>query len=181
MRAEEGRADRNIALLAKPARDPERPALGFEVESIAGFDFDRPHAFGDQRIQSPQGRGGEFVFARGAGRADGRENAAAFASDLFVGRARESQLEFMGAIAPVDEVGMTVDEGGGDPAAFAIDEPAGAARGGWKLIFRPREDDPSLARGDRAGLDDPESGRPSTRVARRALRQTVSGRSWSFV
>ena len=66
----------------------------------------------------------------------------------------------MGAIAPVDEVGMTVDEGGRDPAAFAIDEPAGGARGGWKLIFRPREDDSSLARGDRAGLDDPESRAP---------------------
>ena len=125
MRAEERRADRDVALLRELARDAERFALGVKVEPIAGFDFDRADALGDQSVQSLERRSEELVFTRVAGRADGGKNAAAFAGDLFVGRAREPELEFVRPVAPVNEVGVAIDQGRRDPAALAIDD-AGA-------------------------------------------------------
>ena len=80
--AEKRRADRDIALFGELARDAERFALGGKVEPIAGFDFHRADALGDKSVQSLERRSQEFVLARGAGRADGGKNAAAFASDL---------------------------------------------------------------------------------------------------
>ncbi len=117
-------------------------------------------ALGDQSVQSLERRSHKLVFACGAGRADCRKNSAAFAGDLLIGGARESQLEFVRPIAPVDEVGVAIDEGGRDPAAFAIDDPRRGARGGRKLILRANEDDSSVARGDRAGFDDPQPRAP---------------------
>ena len=152
--AEECRADCDIALFGEPAGDGERFALGVKLKSIAGFDFDRAYALGDESVQSPERRGHELVFAGGAGRADSGKNAAAFAGDLFISCAGESQLEFVRPIAAVYQMGVAIDQRGRDPAPFAIDEPLSGARRGWKLILRPGEDYPSFARGDRAGFDD---------------------------
>src|SRR6185437_14469480 len=66
----------------------------------------------------------------------------------------------MRAIPPVYEVGMAVDEGGRDPPSFAIDDPSGGARGGRKLGFEAGENDSAVARGNRAGFDDPEPRAP---------------------
>ena len=62
----------------------------------------------------------------------------------------------MRTIAPVNEVGVAIDQRGRDPAPFAIDDPLSGARRGWKLVLRPTKSDPSFARGDRAGFDDSE-------------------------
>ncbi len=48
------------------------------------------------------------------------DDAATGACDLFIGGALQAHLEFFGAIAGVDEMGVAVDEAGGDPAAFAV-------------------------------------------------------------
>ena len=183
MRAEERRADRDIALFGEPARDAERFALGGKVEPIAGFDFDRAYALGDKSVQPPERRSDELVFARGAGRADSGKNAAAFAGDLFISGAGEPELEFVRPIAAIDEVGVAIDQGGRDPAAFAIDDALSAvAPCGRKLVLRAGEDNSSFARGDRAGFDDPQPRPPfDASVARRALSQTVSRWLGAFV
>ena len=77
VRAEKRRADRDVAFCGELARDAQRFALGGKVEPVAGFDFHRSDALGDQGVQAPERRGHEFVLARGAGRAHGGENAAA--------------------------------------------------------------------------------------------------------
>ena len=88
--AEERRPDGDRALIGEPARDAERFALGGEFESVAGFDFDRPDAVGDQGVQPPQRGLDELVFGRCASRAHGRKDSAALAGDLFIGRARRA-------------------------------------------------------------------------------------------
>ena len=180
--AKERRADRDVALLGELARDAERFALGVKVEPIAGFDFDRADALGDQSVQTPERRSEEFVFARGAGRAHGGKNAAAFAGDLFIRGAGEPELEFVRPVAPVNEVGVAIDQRRRDPAALAIDDAGAVAPCRRKLVLRANESDASFARGDRAGLDDSKP-RPrlATSVARRALSQTVSRRLGAFV
>ena len=84
MGAEERRPDGDRALIGEPARDAERFALGGEFESVAGFDFDRPDAVGDQGVQPPQRGLDELVFGRCAGRAHGRKDSSALAGDLFI-------------------------------------------------------------------------------------------------
>ena len=158
MRAQERRADRDIALFSEPACDGERFALCGKVESIAGFDFDRADALGDKGVQSPQRRPDELVFACRAGRSDSGKNSTAFASDLFICSTGKPELEFVRPIAAVNEVGVAINQGGRNPATFAIDEPLSGARGGRKLLFSAGENNASFTRADGAGFDDPKPG-----------------------
>ena len=179
MRAEERGADRDGTRLRELACDPKRFALGGKLESVAGFDFDRAHALSDQSVQSLERRSRKLVFACGAGRADCRKNSAAFAGDLLICGPRESQLEFMRPIASIDEMGVAIDEGGGDPAAVAIDDPRRGARGGRKLVLRANEDDSSVARGDRAGFDDPQPRAPFDQCRKTSVEPNRVG--WSCI
>ena len=54
MRAEKGCLDRYSALGSELSRGLQLPPLGVEFEAIAGFDFDRGDAFGDQRVEPRQ-------------------------------------------------------------------------------------------------------------------------------
>ena len=92
-----------------------------------------------------------------------RDDAAAGPGDLLVGRAGQPHLEFVGAVAGIDEMGVAVDQAGRDPAAFAIDGLGALRERCRQLGLRAGIDDPPVARGDRAVLDDAE--------ARRALGQ----------
>ena len=47
-------------------------------------------------------------------------DAATGARDCFVARTRQALLELVGAVAAVNQMGMTVDQAGRDPAAGAI-------------------------------------------------------------
>ena len=159
MRAQERRADRDIALFSEPACDGERFALCGKVEPIAGFDFDRADALGDKGVQSPQRRPDELVFACRAGRSDSGKNAAAFASDLFVRCAGEPELEFVRPIAAVNEVGVAIDQGGRNPAALAIDDAArGRAMRAGSSSSATNESNTSFACSDGAGFDDAKPG-----------------------
>ena len=168
VRAKERRANRDSALLGEPARDAERFALGGKFEPIAGFHFDGPDALGDQRVEPPQRRSQQLLFGRGARRADGRQDSAAFAGDLFIGGAREPELEFVRPIAAVNEVRVAIDQGGRDPAAFAVDGARAVAPRGGKLALRTGESDSPLARGYRAGLDDANAWPPVQRASQAA-------------
>src|SRR5690606_17133780 len=59
----------------------------------------------------------EGVLGGGAGGGHGGDDAAAGAGDLLVGRPVEALLELAGAVAAEDQVGVAVDQAGGDPAA----------------------------------------------------------------
>ena len=167
MRAEKCRPDRDVALLRELARDAERFALGVKVEPIARFDFDRADALSDKSVQTLDRRSEEFVFARGAGRAHGGENAAACASDLFIRGAGEPELEFVRPVAPVNQVGVAIDQGRRNPAALAIDDAGAVAPRRWKLVLRAYENNSPLVCGYGARLND---SKPPLR--RRERRQT---------
>ncbi len=106
---EQGGADVDVACFAEAARGAKHLELVVEGEAIARLDLDRGHTLRDQLIESGQGAGDQLVFARGASRGDGGENAAAGAGDLLIGRAFEPRLELPGAVAGMDEMGVAID------------------------------------------------------------------------
>ena len=182
MRAEKGGADRDRPALAEAARDAQRLALGRGFEAVARFDLDRRHAFGDQRIEPPQRRCDQLLLARAARRAHGGENAAAGAGDLLVARAGEPLLEFLGAVAAVDEMGVAIDEPGRDPAALAVDDARRGRAGCGRLALRAGEGDAAALRRDRArsrrsrGPAFPARASPDARSARSSrLRAGLAG------
>ena len=85
----------------------------------------------------------------GAGGADAGDDAAAGCGDLGVADAGEALLELGGAVAAEDQVGVAVDEAGGDPAAGAVD----AAHGAGRAVGRAGIDDAPVPRRHRATLD----------------------------
>ena len=97
----------------------------------------------------------ERILARGARRLHGRDDAAAGSRHLLIARARKAQLEFMGAVAGINEMGVAIDEPGRDPAPFAIRALDGLESGGARR--RARIDDAALAFGDEAVLDRAEA------------------------
>ena len=157
MRGEQRRADRDRPALGEAPRDAERLSLGGVVKAVAGLDFDRGHAFGDQGVEAPQGRAEQVLLARPARRPHGREDAAAAAGDLFVGCAREPHLELARPVAGVDEMGMAVDQPRRDPAAPTIDDAGAGAPGGGHVFLRAGEDDAAVPRGQGAVVDCPEA------------------------
>ncbi len=94
------------------------------------------------------------VFACRPRRLHGGDDAAPGAGDLLIGGAGEPQLELMGAVAAENEMGVAVDQAGGDPAALAVDGLVGleARRVGGAA----GEDDAPVAGGDDAVLDNAE-------------------------
>ncbi len=160
MRAEKRRAHGDGAKLAKPARDGERLAFRPEFEPIAGFDLDCRDALGDERVEPFEGARGELFLARRPGGAHGRENAAAGARNLLIGRAFEAHLELAGAVSPIDEMGMAIDEAGRDPAALTIHNASGArANRERQLRLGARKNDSALPRRERALFDHAEARR----------------------
>lgn len=157
MRAEEGGADRDRPLTTDAARGRELPHLRLGVEAVAGFDLDRGCALADQGIQPRQGARDEFGLARLARRGHCGDDAAAGACDLFVARALQAQLEFVRAVAAIDEMRVAIDRARRDPAALAVRslDRVGINR---KVRRRACIDDMAAARGDHAMLDLAEVG-----------------------
>src|SRR5262249_37403647 len=86
-----------------------------------------------------------------------RNDAAAGARDLLITRALETELELMRTVAAIDEMGVTVDEAGRNPASLAIDpiDRVGIDR---EIRLRARINDMTIARGDQTALDLAEIG-----------------------
>ena len=160
MRAEERRHHVDVALAPEPARRAQLLRFALAIEPVAGLDLDRGDAFGDQRVEPRQALRDELVLARRARRLHGRDDAAAGARDLLVGRAGEPQLELVRAVARIDEMGVAIDQAGRDPAAVERDAlrrvPAGRQIG----HRRPRR----------------RCGRPSPRPRRARSRRGPGGR-----
>jgi hypothetical protein len=152
MRAEEGRDHVDGALAAEPARSTELPGLGPGIEAIAGLDLDGGDALGEQRVEPGEALCDERVLARGARRLHGGDDPAAGTRDLRVGGAGKAQLEFVRAVAGVDEVRVAIDQAGRDPASL---EPHALRRvpAGRQVAHGADERDPAVFRRDRAALD----------------------------
>ncbi len=74
-----------------------------------------------KRIEPRQRLPDEFVLARGAHVLDRRDDAAARARYLLVGRALEPHAPLVGAVAGVDDVGVAIDEAGRHQPPAAVD------------------------------------------------------------
>ncbi|KAF5296125.1 hypothetical protein FQA39_LY19306 [Lamprigera yunnana] len=118
--AEEGGAHGDAAQLRQAPGGAQLFALVRQGQAVAGFDFDGGDAFVQQLRQARQGQGDQFVLARLARGFDAGYDAAASAGDFFVAGTGQAQGEFVGAFAAVDEVGVAVDEAGGDELAAAV-------------------------------------------------------------
>ena len=154
--AQEGRAHGDGSQAGQATRDAKAFALRLEIEPIAGLDLDRADALGEQRIEPGKALVDQILVAGRSRRADGRDDAAARASDLFIAGAFQPHLEFARATAAVDEMGVAIDESRQNPAPLAIHR-FGARKGG-QLTFGAGKEDAPLGGGDRAALDDAEPG-----------------------
>ena len=96
--------------------------FGVAVEAVAGFGFDGGGAGAEHPVAMAAGGGEQLVFAGGAGEGDCAQNASAGCGDLLIGGAGDALFEFGGAIAGEDEMGVGVDEAGGDAAALGVDD-----------------------------------------------------------
>src|SRR5690606_28129466 len=115
--AEIAGADPDAGLAAEAAGDAHHLQLAFGVEAVAGLDLDGGDAGGLEPGEAGQGEGVEVILRGGAGGGDGRDDAAAGAGDVLIGGAAEPLFELAGAVAAEDEMGVAVDQAGGDPAA----------------------------------------------------------------
>src|SRR5690606_1510502 len=107
----------------------QHPALAVEVQAVAGLDFQRGRAVGEQGAGARQGLRQQRVLACRADVAHGGDDAAAGAGDFLVAGALQALLELARAVAGEHQVGMAVDQPGGDQATAQVDDRAGEAVG----------------------------------------------------
>src|SRR6185437_5546632 len=144
------RLHQNVAHLSQAPRGAQHLTLAGEIEPVAGFNLDRRDAFADQRIEPTQRLRHQRLLAGLPRRRHRRRDAAAGARDLLIRSAGKPQLEFAGAIAAVDEMGMAINQSRRNPAALAINALVAARR----LSLKPREPDAAALRRQRATLND---------------------------
>ena len=108
--------------------------LALDGQPVAGFDLDRPDPFGQQVIKPGQRRLDQLIDRQGVGGRNGRGNAAACARNLFIALPFQTPPELVRALAAINDMGVTVDQGRGQQTPGAIDDLV--IRG--KLIHRDR-------------------------------------------
>jgi hypothetical protein len=150
--AEEGGHHVDPAFLAQRARHLQLLAFVGQGQAVAGLDLDRGHAFGTHRQQARPAFAGQLFRGGSTGGAHGGDDAAAGTGDLGIADALQALLEFVGAVAGVDQVGVAVDQAGRDPAAFAVD--AGGRLQVGIAAGRADVDDAAVGAGQDAIADD---------------------------
>ncbi len=183
MSAEEGGAHSDVALFAQPAGGTQRLGFVFEVEAIAGLDFDGGDALGHQGVQTGQSLLNKLIFAGFAQRADRGNDAAAGASDFFIRGPGQPHFEFVGAVTGMDEMRVAVDQAGGNPSAAAIDDLGGILDREGQAGFLAGVKDAAVLNGNDAVLDkaEPRQGRIKGRkpgVAPEAVASGWPGAVW---
>jgi len=106
---------------AEAARHSEHLALVLGGEAIARFDLDRGYTLGHQSAQPRQRLLVKVVFAGLPRRLHGGCDATAASGEFRVARAIEAHLELSRAIAAVDQMGVAIDQSGGDEPARAVE------------------------------------------------------------
>ncbi len=105
---------------AKAARDAQHFSLGLQIQAVAGFYFDRRHAFCQQGFQPPCRLLKQTFLVGLAGGAHGGYDAAATTRDFFIAGAGQAQREFIGAVAAIHQMRMAIDQTRRDPAVSDI-------------------------------------------------------------
>ncbi len=131
-REQRGHDGHRQPLLQRAGREQHAP-LRLEVQPVPRLDLDRRHAFLQQRAQPRLAASNELVDVRGASRAHGVQDAAAFTRDVGVTRAGGAAGEFRGALPGEDDVRVAVDEPGCQPATRKLDRALGSNAGGQIL------------------------------------------------
>ena len=121
-------------------RHAQAACFVFGAQAIAGLDFQRGDALGHQHPGALGGTGVEAVVAGGACGRHRAANAATGPSDFFVAGALQAQLEFGGAVAAVDQVGVGVDQAGRDQCTLQVVFCVGL-QGRRQLAVRAQPDD----------------------------------------
>lgn len=151
-----GGAHRHRQPLAHGPRHPQAAGLVGLAQAVAGLDLHRGHAFAQQHPGTAQRGVQQGRIAGVAGGLHGRADAAAGAGNLLVAGTLQAQLEFACPVAAIDQVGVAVDQAGGDDAAapvvLGVHRQAGRQRGG-----RAHPGD-ALAFGDDGAVGDPAPG-----------------------
>ena len=158
MEGEQGRDHSHGLVAGDGAGGVEQADLGGGVEPVARLDLDRGDPAAHQRMEAAARRGAQFVGAGGLGRGDGRGDPAPRLCDFLIGRAGAAHGMFLRARAAEDEVGVAVDEAGGDPGAAQGDDVAGTEAGELGALADP----------DDAAVDDADRGigHDAERIAR---------------
>ena len=143
--------DRHAEVAPQPPRHAQLLALVLCGQAVTALDLDGAHAFGQQGLQARRGGGKQLVLAGLARGLHGADDAAAGARDLLVAGAVEPQRELMRALAPVDEVGVAVDQPGRDQRARTVVARPARQQLGRQTIRRAGVDDVPALNGDHAG------------------------------
>ena len=105
--------DARRAFFVEAANHAEHLQFGLAIEAVAGFGFYGRGAVAQHPVAMAAGGGEKFIFSGGTGEGDGAQDASASCGDLLVGGAGDALLEFCGAVASEDEMGVGIDEAGG--------------------------------------------------------------------
>ena len=95
------------------AGDAQHLQFCLTIQPIAGLYLDGGDPFGDQCVGTAQGRRQQVGLAAGAGRLDCGHDTATRAGDFFVAGPFKAHLEFRSSVAAVNDMRVTVDQGGG--------------------------------------------------------------------
>ena len=148
--------DARWAFFVQALDHAEHAQLGFAVEAVAGFGFQRCCPAAQHPVAVAAGGGEELVFRGGAGEPHGSQDAAAGRGNLLVSDAGDALLKFLGAVAGKDQMRVGVNESGCDAAALRVDD--GCA--GWNTRadrhFRSSCGDAAVLDEQRSILDDGE-------------------------
>ncbi len=127
MRPEIGGGDADGTVGAQAPGGAQHLHLVGHRQPVAGFDLDRRHPFGHQRIETRQAFGNQHLLARLPDLPDGGDDAAAGPGNLLIGGTGEPHLELACPVSGKDQMGVAVDQTRRDPAPAAIDALGAAA------------------------------------------------------
>ena len=146
--AKEGGDDADGAHFAQSPRGAQHGDFGCRIEAIARFDLDRAEPLGHQGIKPGEGTRHQFIDAGRTCGAHRRDDAAACARYVLIARPFKPGLPFDRAVAAVDDMGVAIDQRGGDQSALAGDGAGGGERRG--LVCGAGIENAAIACGDHA-------------------------------
>ena len=92
-----------------------------QCQAIARLDLDGAHAFVEQRLQTRQREGEQFILTRRTGGRYAGDNAPARLGHLFVAGTGQAQGKFVRALAAIHQMRVAVDQAGRDQRAAPIE------------------------------------------------------------
>ena len=103
------------------AGDAQLLQLSAGIETIAGFDLDGGHPFGQQAVEAGQGGGLQRRLTGRAGGAHGGEDAPAGTGNFLIAGTAQALLKLRRTVAAEDQMGVAIDQPGQQPGAGAVE------------------------------------------------------------